>query len=211
MTVSWIATDSDYHAEMARPKITQDSVIDVAERMIDTDGLDALSARRISAELGVSRQVIYTHFSGMHELFEALLHRSGLELAASVENLTQPTGSDERVRASAHAYVAFARRRPALFELTFGRPVPGYTPSPETTEALRNVFLSHVVGLIDDWSTANKHDLGRKAIVERTRVYWSATHGLVTLERAGHSSERETDTLVDEAVRALLAGWRHPQ
>ncbi|MDH5521536.1 MAG: WHG domain-containing protein, partial [Acidimicrobiia bacterium] len=46
------------------------------------------------------------------------------------------------------------------------------------------------------------------AMLDRARVYWSAVHGLVTLERAGHATPPETDNLVEDLVSSLVAGWR---
>ncbi len=193
---------------VAPPKTSADDVVDVAERIIDADGLAALSVRRVANELGASRQVVYTHFDGMHDVLEALHLRSGRQLAESVERLGEAVGSEARLLAGAHAYVGQARRRPAMFELTFGRPVPGYTPSESTTAALRSVFRVHIVGLIDEWHVANRVVVDQQTTVERARVFWSSIHGLVTLERAGHAEADETDGLVAAMVHSLLAGWQ---
>ncbi len=197
-----------YAHVVAPSKISADDVVDVAERLVDADGLGALSVRRLAGELGVSRQIVYTHFSGMHDVLNALHVRSGQQLTTSVEGLSEPSGTDERLVAAAHGYVASARERPAMFELAFGQPVPGYIPSAATTAALRAVFQEHIVGLIDEWSQANGTSLRRAAIVERTRLFWSAIHGLVTLERAGHATLDETDALIDQMIVSLMSGWR---
>lgn len=193
---------------MALPRITADDVVDLAERLIDGEGLAALSVRRLASELGVSRQVVYTHFTGMHDVFEQLHLRSGRHLTDSVLGLEAPVGSDERLVSAAHAYVSYSRLRPAMFELTFGQPVPGFIPSEETTTALRKVFRVRIVGLIEEWCDANEIEIEPKAMLDRARVYWSAVHGLVTLERAGHAAPSETDHLVENLVSSLIAGWR---
>ncbi len=193
---------------MTRTRIMADDVVDCAEQLLDDEGLDALSVRRLATELGVSRQVVYTHFAGMHDLLEQLHLRSGRHLADAVHRLQAPAGSDDRLLSAAQAYVSNARRRPAMFELTFGRPVPGYIPSAETTAALRSVFRVQIVGLIEEWFAANEIDTDKRAMLDRARVYWSAVHGLITLERAGHASKPETDHLVEKLVSDLVAGWR---
>ncbi len=187
--------------------VRADDVVDAAERLIGERGLHRLSVRALADELGVSRQVVYTHFGGMQGVFEALHLRSGRYLADGVRRLEEASGSDARLLAAGHAYVREARDRPGLFELTFGHPIAGYEPSRETTAELRRVFHDHIVTLVRDWLDANgladRHDA-----IEGARVFWSAVHGLVTLERAGHARLEETDTLVDRTVTALLAGWR---
>ena len=183
-------------------------MIDAAERALLDEGVEAVSVRRLASELGASRQVVYTHFGGMHDVFEAVHRRAGVALTASVADLTAPIGSDERIVDGAHAYVEHARQRPAVFDLMFGRPVPGYVPSEATTEELRRAFRVGVVGLVAEWARANDQDLSPRDAVARARVYWSSIHGLVTLERAGHARPDETDALIDSLMAALLAGWR---
>lgn len=207
MTASWNASPGDYNHPVT-PRKTADDVIAAAERVLVEDGIDALSVRRLADDLGVSRQIVYTHFNGMHDVLEALHRRAGVQLTGAVATLKPPVGSDARIQAGAHAYVEHARRRPSLFALLFGRPVPGYTPSAETTAALRAGFRVHIVGLIDEWSAANGHDLGSHEAIERARVFWSAIHGLVTLEQAGHAEPAETDGMLDSLVVTMLAGWR---
>ena len=194
---------------MAPPKrLTADDVIDCAEALIGVDGLAALSARRVAAALGVSRQVVYTHFDGMHGILEELHLRSGRYLAQTVQHLGDVEAADRRLEAAAHAYVTYSRTRPALFELTFGAPVPDYAPSPETTAALQDVFRVEIAGLVGGWHADNGVEIDDRLLLDRTRVYWSSIHGLVTLERAGHATHSETDRLVDELTRTLLTGWR---
>ncbi len=95
-----------------------------------------------------------------------------------------------------------------MFELAFSQPVPGYVPTVETTAALRSAFQEHIVGLVAEWAEANNATLKRAAIIARTRIYWSALHGLVTLERAGHAEPAETDLLIDLMGATLMDGWR---
>ncbi len=189
-------------------RLTAADVVEAAERVLEDEGIGALSVRRLAAELGASRQIVYTHFSGMHDVLEAVHRRAGVHLADAVAALEPPAGTDARIAAGAHAYVAHARRRPSVFALLFGRPVPGYVPSAETAAALRSVFRVHIVGLVDEWSAANGQQLGERAAVERARVFWSSIHGLVTLERAGHAEAGETDAMVDSLTATLMAGWR---
>lgn len=193
---------------MARSRISADDVVDRAEGIIDDEGVGALSVRRLASELGVSRQIVYTHFAGMHDLLEQLHLRSGRYLTESVLGLEAPVGSDDRLVSAAHAYLSYSRRRPAMFELAFGQPVPGFTPSAETTAALRKVFRVRIVGMIEGWCDVNGIEIAPRAMLDRARAYWSAIHGLVTLERAGHATPSETDHLVEELVSNLVAGWR---
>ena len=183
-------------------------MLDAAERLIGEHGLHGVSVRRIADALGVSRQVVYTHFGGMSGVFDQLHIRSGQHLAEEVRALAEPVGSDARMIEGALAYCRAIRQRPGLFELAFGHPIGGYEPSDEVVRALQQVFRDHIVALVRQWCTARDLDVPEREIVACARIYWSATHGLITLERAGHATPDETHQLVERMVAALLAGWR---
>jgi TetR/AcrR family tetracycline transcriptional repressor len=75
-------------AFVGRPKealISKSAVLELALRIIDTEGLDALSVRRIGEELGVHSASLYHHFENKHEIVvsaaELALARTPMRLA----------------------------------------------------------------------------------------------------------------------------------
>jgi AcrR family transcriptional regulator len=58
---------------MARPRrglLTRQRIVETAAALIDAEGLDALSARRLAAELGVQGPSLYNHFATMGEILD---------------------------------------------------------------------------------------------------------------------------------------------
>jgi len=55
--------------------ITRDQVLDAALRIVDRDGLAALTMRRLGAELGVDPMTVYHHVSGKSALYDGLVER----------------------------------------------------------------------------------------------------------------------------------------
>jgi AcrR family transcriptional regulator len=71
---------------MARPREhTHDEFIDVAIRIVDEEGLDALTLRRLGAEVGVSFTAMYTYFPSRDHLIDALVDRMAAEIIAEME------------------------------------------------------------------------------------------------------------------------------
>ncbi|MEM9458362.1 MAG: TetR/AcrR family transcriptional regulator [Myxococcota bacterium] len=209
---------ADVATESARGRITAERVLEAARELLEAEGFAALSVRRLAEALGVSRQVVYTHFGGMDGLLGAL-HRLGSRLLAEdVAALPARPGGDARVLAGAQAYVDAARERPALFDLVFARPVPDYVPDRQTVVASRAAF-GCLVAVTTQWlagrggkrSSAQHVARRDREAVTLARVLWSTTHGHVVLERAGHARASETDALVRAAVRSVLRGWRDPK
>jgi AcrR family transcriptional regulator len=60
-----------------RPKkLDIDEVVDAALAILDRDGLDAVSFRRLGSELGVSHMTLYTYFDSKEDLLNAMVGRS---------------------------------------------------------------------------------------------------------------------------------------
>ena len=60
---------------MPRPSqalLSRERIVAVAAAMIDADGLDVLSTRRLAAELGVAGPSLYNHFAGKNEILDAV-------------------------------------------------------------------------------------------------------------------------------------------
>lgn len=189
--------------------ITADDVVGVAERIVEEEGLAALSVRRLGAALGVSRQVVYTHFGGVNGLLAAMHVRTGRRLADRVEALAEQPGTLAHVLATGRVYVEEARRRPRLFELAFGGGVPGYEPDEQTLRLAREAFRP-IVDCARAWLTADVGGAPADDEEVRTlaRVLWSVAHGHVTLELAGHAAPDLTDRLLERALASVVTGWR---
>ena len=55
--------------------MSPERIVDVARRMIEAGGVDALSMRKLAAELGVAPTAIYWHVGGRDDLLRAVLDR----------------------------------------------------------------------------------------------------------------------------------------
>lgn len=60
---------------MARPRkplLSRDRIVEAASALVDAEGLDAVSTRRLAAELGVSGPSLYNHFRNKDEILDAV-------------------------------------------------------------------------------------------------------------------------------------------
>jgi AcrR family transcriptional regulator len=58
---------------MAPPKISKQGAVEAALRIIDADGLDALSMRKLAAALGINGPSLYHHFRNKNEILDAVV------------------------------------------------------------------------------------------------------------------------------------------
>ncbi|GAA0723018.1 TetR/AcrR family transcriptional regulator C-terminal domain-containing protein [Dactylosporangium roseum] len=59
----------------ARQPLSAEAVLDTALRIVDRDGLDGISMRRVAQELGTGAASLYAYFANKDELLEQLLDR----------------------------------------------------------------------------------------------------------------------------------------
>lgn len=98
--------------------LTADDVIEVAGRIVDAHGADALTMRRLADELGVAVTSIYWHVGNRDELVDALVDR----LLADVGTV-RPRGTTprERITSLARALRKKLLDRPQLVALAHER------------------------------------------------------------------------------------------
>lgn len=58
-----------------RPQLSRAVIVDTALRLLDADGLDGVSMRRVAEELGTGAASLYAHVANKEELLDLLLDR----------------------------------------------------------------------------------------------------------------------------------------
>jgi TetR/AcrR family transcriptional regulator, tetracycline repressor protein len=72
--------------EGERTRLTRKAVVDRALQLADTDGLDALTIRKLAQELGVTPMALYWHFRSKDELLGGLTERVWAEIGTDVDD-----------------------------------------------------------------------------------------------------------------------------
>jgi AcrR family transcriptional regulator len=173
----------------ARRRLITATARAVAER----EGWDAVTTRRLSAEIEYSQPVLYKHFASMDDIVEAVALEGFGELAETLGQARRGAGEPREALARvARAYGSFAAGNPALYHAMFTRA----TRFPFGAEG-RPVQLSAAFAELRE---AVAGAAGGRDAETLTEVLWAALHGLTTLGhngrlRPGRETER-TELLV---------------
>jgi AcrR family transcriptional regulator len=100
---------------------TPERLLDAALRSLEADGPEALKARELTRQIGVSTMAVYTHFGGMPGLVDAMVREGLGRFAAHVR--ARPPLPDEPLAdliSGGLAYSEFALTNPQLYRLIFG-------------------------------------------------------------------------------------------
>jgi AcrR family transcriptional regulator len=163
-------------------------IVTTARRIAEAEGWDAVTTRRLSAEIEYSQPVLYKHFSSMEAIAQSVAVDGFRELAESVSTAREgATGPEDVLRRVAHAYIDFALANPATYDAMFTRATSLHFAAADTPPELSAGFagLRDAVTAVTDTADADT----------ATETLWAALHGLATLGRSGrlrggHDSER---------------------
>jgi AcrR family transcriptional regulator len=139
-------------------------IVDAARRILQGEGPDALTMRRLAAEVGVRAPSLYKHFSTKRAVEVALLEEGMLEFGQALHAAVGGPGRGGPVWRLLDAYRRAALASPALYRLATAGPLPRGDLPPGLEEWAGLPFFL-VTG--DPW---------------RAQALFSFAHGMVMLE-----------------------------
>jgi len=176
-----------------------------ASEILETEGPDALSVRRIAAAAGVAPMGVYNHFESKFGIVEALFVQGFQRLGAAMAAMAQIDDPAEALREGARAYRALALAHPMAYQIMFLRAVPGFEPSDQARTRCTGSFDS-LVGAVERAIRADIIAPGSPT--ETAQMIWASIHGWVSLELLGLGFVEDHDVWYDRLCEALLRGLR---
>ena len=104
--------------EAKRRPLSRRRVLEAAVRFADREGLEALSMRKLGAELGVEAMSLYNHVPNKDALLDGMVE----VLLGELEVPSEDAGWEERIREAYRGFRRLARRHPNVFPLLVVRP-----------------------------------------------------------------------------------------
>ena len=167
-------------------------IVTAARELAEAEGWDAVTTRRLAAEIEYSQPVLY--FKGKDAIMAAVAVQGCGELAAEMcAARTAAEGTRGALAAVGKAYTDFGRRRPALYDAMFTHIVDLPFATPKAPAALQEAF-GELLRAVEPVA----HEGVDPGLLAET--YWAGLHGLVTLMRSGRlpaeAHERRLDLLI---------------
>jgi AcrR family transcriptional regulator len=169
----------------------REALLTASLKLIEAEGLSAVSLRRVAREAGVSPGAPYHHFKDRAAVLAALAAQGfrmlADDLAAATSDTTDPV---ERLGALIRAYLGFARRQPAYYRLMFRPELSEARLDPEAKEAehaAEACLESTVTALVESGRIPSAQ---AKPL---TVLIWSLGHGLASLWLDDHLSDDYND------------------
>jgi AcrR family transcriptional regulator len=88
-------TDADELTEQPRIPLSRRRVLRAAVRLVDRDGLEALTMRRLAQEVGVEAMSLYHHVANKEAVFDGVVEVILEEIMAAVEKAEAPSPEED--------------------------------------------------------------------------------------------------------------------
>ena len=160
---------------MPRAGLSRAVVVAEAARVADEVRLERLTLAAVAGRLGVRLPSLYKHIAGLEALQVHLAAAAGRELAAELSAATVGRSKGDALLAMAHAYRAFALRRPGAYAATLRAPEDGDEEHQAAAMAVLQVVLSVLAGF----------GLEGEDAIDAVRGLRALLHGFVAIEAAG--------------------------
>lgn len=149
-------------------KVTKRDIIEMAIRLTEKSGYEAVNARSVARELGCSTQPIFSNFTSMEELEEEVVLAT-YELYSGFLKREVESGKHPPYKSMGRAYIRFAKEKRELFKLLFMRDRGGkeLIPTPDFITATEIIMKNNGISL-------------ERAELMHLEM-WATVHGIATM------------------------------
>jgi AcrR family transcriptional regulator len=184
-------------------KIDSQTIVDGALELLEREGQEALTLRRLAKEAGVTANALYRYFSSLDALIaaaaDAVARRLYFAIEQGMAELPDDADEEARVRKLLNVYSDFADSNPTLYRtfLSAKAEAAAELPQPRYHELLWPKVVSIIQPLVgsDDAPAA-------------TVTLWGLIHGIWALRQADVLGGKKPSEIDDYAFDALIQGLR---
>jgi len=185
---------------------TAAALLDAAERIAETEGIHALTVRRVAEMTGTTTRAVYATLGSKQALLSGLGVRAFDMLGAAVELL--PTTNDpaaDLVAAGTLGFRPFVLSHPALFRI-------GVQQTSVPSDVKQAIFPAAERALVSLHRRLARlraaGRLGARNLSDAALEFHAACEGLAALELRGIIRPDEGQRLWDDTLSAVVAGWQ---
>jgi len=178
---------------MPRVALAPDAIVAEAAKLADSEGLEAVSLKRLAETLGVRPPSLYAHVGGIDDVL-LRVGRLGLsELATAMSRAVEGRSGFDALQGLAAAYRGFAQQHPGVYAAAQRSQALADDPDAQVAgEDVVRVALAVLRG----------YELNGDDAIHGVRLVRVALHGFVSLEASGGFAMAQS---VDDTFERLIA------
>jgi AcrR family transcriptional regulator len=189
-------------------KTTSERIAEAALLILEREGPEAVSMRRVAEAVGITPMAIYHHFPNREALLNSITDREFAKFLGYIQRRIVSGSHERRLISVMEAYIDYALDRPRIFDYVFSQSRPAARRYPEDFRQRRSPTLNPLADQVADAMASGwmkKDDIWEVAL-----ELWAVTHGYVVLYRAGRFSleEKKFRALIRRALGRVIHGLR---
>ena len=178
---------------MPRAAVDAGAIVAEAAQLADSEGLDAVSLKRLAGSLGVRPPSLYAHVGGIDDVLQRLGRQGMGELATALSRAVEGRSGFDALQALAASYRGFALEHPGVYAAAQRSQSLAHDPE---TQAAGDAVIRVALAVL------RQYQLEGDDAIHATRLIRVALHGFVTLESGGGFAMSQS---VDETFERLVA------
>jgi len=184
------------------------NIVAAARELLDKEGAEGVTMRRVAEKVGITPMAIYRHFPDREALLEGLADQGFQELSAKLKDKRFTGDVETRLAKMADLYLDHALENPKLFELMFLKPRKGARRYPQDFKARKSPTATLMADMIAEGMASGV--LGPDDHWEITFEMGALSHGLIMLYLGGRLAVTPTQfrALYRRSFRRYFHGIR---
>ncbi|GHE79951.1 TetR/AcrR family transcriptional regulator [Thalassotalea profundi] len=182
------------------------AIIKTASKMLDEQGIEALSLRKIAEKVGVSRTAAYHHFKDKNELLSAIASQGFIlwqkQTKAIFDN--KNLNHQQQLTQFCHGYIKFSINNPNTYDLMFGRTLWKDNASSDELKKVAYPSFEHQVTMTKYWQEKGILPPSENSL-RLAQVLWGTLHGIAKLVLDGiYTDNNNISEMCDCAIALFI-------
>lgn len=185
---------------------TGQRIYECAVRILEAEGPQAVTMRRVATEAGITAMAIYHYFPNREALLNCVVDSEFQKLAGYVSRLNRELTFEGSMLHVMDGYVDYGLAHPRIFDYVFAAPRPGARRYPADFRGRKSPTLNLTADTVSFWM--ERGELKLDDPWEIAMELWAHVHGYLALWRGGRFdlTEDEFRKLVHRSLGRLLYG-----
>jgi AcrR family transcriptional regulator len=185
---------------------TAEKIASATLSILEKEGADAVTMRRVAGLIGVTPMAVYHHFASRTALLTFVTDREFEKLVDHMRSQPPRRGHKQKLMHVMDYYLDYAFAHPRVFDYVFSQHRHDARKFPADFRARRSPTMNVVANTVE--TAMRDNALATDDVWEVAMEFWAHVHGYIALYRAGRfgCSERQFRQLLQRSLRRMIDG-----